>query len=228
MEDILKGTWQPVTVSELRAAPFDERLSVMGLVLSRLSGESRNTRLQDGLTTALHAALSEFKARIESEEPQAVLTGLIRQRQEQQRRAKEAGHLDRESRDLGQREINLLETYRQGLAREALSTPAAAMDAVRDWFSRETELRKRLGQATGAMFANAFRFLEEALGQSQELVIFVTEITAGYDTSWFVENFGCEAYFRHNQELLFDGTRRRIRDEIAAVRAAELEEMQHE
>jgi hypothetical protein len=228
VEDILKGTWQPVTVSELRAAPFDEKLSVMGLVLSRLSGESRNTRLQDGLTAALHAALSEFKARIESEEPQAVLTGLIRQRQEQQRRAKEAGHLDRESRDLGQREINLLETYRQGLAREALSTPAAAMDAVRDWFSRETELRKRLGQATGAMFANAFRFLEEALGQSQELVIFVTEITAGYDTSWFVDNFGCEAYFRHNQELLFDSTRRRIRDEIAAVRAAELEEMQHE
>jgi len=45
-------------------------------------------------------------------------------------------------------------------------------------------------------------------------VMFVTEITAGADTSWFVENFGCEAYFRHNKELLFDQTQQRIRDSI--------------
>ena len=37
VEGILSGTWEPITVRELRAAPFDEKLSVMGLVLSRLS-----------------------------------------------------------------------------------------------------------------------------------------------------------------------------------------------
>ena len=74
------------------------------------------------------------------------------------------------------------------------------------------------------MFDNAFRFLEEAFGDSQEMVMFVTEITAGYDTSWFVENFGCSAYFRHNRELLFDDVRRRIREEITAVQAEKTEE----
>ena len=82
------------------------------------------------------------------------------------------------------------------------------------------------------MFANAFRFLETTFGNSQELVIFVTEITAGYDTSWFVEQFGCDAYYRHNRELLFDDTRRRIREEIAAAKAEEqrdtAEEDRHE
>ena len=72
-------------------------------------------------------------------------------------------------------------------------------------------------------FDNAFRFLENTFGQGQELVIFVTEITAGYDTSWFVENFGCDAYFRHNRELLFDDTRRRIHNKIAAAKAAEFD-----
>ena len=67
------------------------------------------------------------------------------------------------------------------------------------------------------------RLGEKTFEQGQELVLFVTEVTAGYDTSWFVENFGCDAYFRHNKELLFDDTRRRIRDEIAAARAAERE-----
>ena len=70
--------------------------------------------------------------------------------------------------------------------------------------------------------------MEETFGDSQELVIFVTEVTAGYDASWFVENFGCDAYFRHNRELLFDNTRHRIQEEIAAARTAEKEETTHE
>ena len=61
VEDILSGTWQAITVSELRAAPFDEKLSVMGLVLSRLAESAAAVRRQDALATALHAALTEFK-----------------------------------------------------------------------------------------------------------------------------------------------------------------------
>ena len=102
------------------------------------------------------------------------------------------------------------------------------MAAVRTWFDEEVEKRRTLGGETGTMFDNTFRFLEQTFGQGQELVIFVTEVTAGYDTSWFVENFGCDAYFRHNRELLFDDTRHRIREEIAAAKAAEREGMDHE
>ena len=125
-------------------------------------------------------------------------------------------------------EINALEDYRQHLAKENITTPAEAMEAVRGWFGTEVEKRKELGAETGEMFDNTFRFLEQTFGQDQELVLFVTEITAGRDTSWFVENFGCDAYFRHNKELLFDDTRHRIREEIAAVKAAEREERGHE
>jgi nucleotidyltransferase/DNA polymerase involved in DNA repair len=91
-------------------------------------------------------------------------------------------------------------------------------------FGEEVAYRKALGEETGKYFDNAFRFLEETFGQSQELVIFVTEITSGHDTSWFVENFGCDAYFRHNKNLLFDDTRHRIREQISAAKATAWEE----
>ena len=42
----------------------------------------------------------------------------------------------------------------------------------------------------------------------------MTEITAGFDAAWFVGEYGCEAYFRHNKELLFDDTRRRLLERI--------------
>lgn len=223
VEGILSGTWENITVLELREAPFDEKLSVMGLVLSRLSEEARNTRRQDALTDALHTSLTEFREKIADAPPLTVLDQLLWKRRTAMKQAKEAGQLDKESRDLKQREINALEDYRQRLDREAVA-PEGAMDAVRGWFGEEVERRKAMAMETKDMFDNAFRFLETTFGDSQELVIFVTEITAGYDTSWFVEQFGCDAYFRHNRELLFDSTRHRIREEIAAAKAAEQEE----
>ena len=223
VEGILGGTWENITVLELREAPFDEKLSVMGLVLSRLSEEARNTRRQDALTDALHKSLTEFREKIAAAPPLTVLDQLLWKRRTAMKQAKEAGQLDKESRDLRQREINALEDYRRRLDREA-AAPEGAMDAVRGWFGQEVERRKTMAVETKAMFDNAFRFLETTFGQGQELVIFVTEITAGYDTSWFVEQFGCDAYFRHNRELLFDSTRHRIREEITAAKAAEQEE----
>lgn len=223
VEGILSGTWENITVLELREAPFDEKLSVMGLVLSRLSEEARNTRCQDALTDALHTSLTEFREKIADAPPLTVLDQLLWKRRTAMKQAKEAGQLDKESRDLKQREINALEDYRQRLDREAVA-PEGAMDAVRGWFGEEVERRKAVAMETKDMFDNAFRFLETTFGDSQELVIFVTEITVGYNTSWFVEQFGCDAYFRHNRELLFDSTRHRIREEIAAAKAAEQEE----
>ena len=223
VEDILQGTWLPITVRELREAPFDEKLSVMGLILSRLTESAKATRMQDELTSRLHRALGEFKAKISDAEPDAVLQQLISWQQAQLKHAQEAGRLEKEERDLSMRLVNKLEQYRERLRREEVPA-AGAMDAVRAWFGEEVARRKELGEETGRFFDNAFRFLEETFKQSQELVIFVTEITSGYDTSWFVENFGCSAYFRHNKELLFDDTRHRIREEIAAAKAAQWEE----
>jgi len=222
VDAILKGTWPAITESELRAAPFDEKLSVMGLITSRLAEASRNTRRQDAITTALHGELKLFKAKMDANaDPIATLEDAIAVINLSIKKDKEAGRLDREVRDLLMQQINILEDYRAKLSREDITDSAEAMAMVKEWFGAEVGKRSELGEAAGKEFDNAFRFLENTFGQGQELVIFVTEITAGYDTSWFVENFGCDAYFRHNRELLFDDTRRRIQTKIAAAKAAE-------
>ena len=228
VDDVLRGAWQAITVSQLRAAPFDEKLSVLGLLLSRLSEAARGVRDQDAVTTALHGALTAFREALADTDPQTALAGLLRERQGEMRRAAEAGQLDKEGRALRQRELNALEDYRQGLLREGAAAPEDAMALVRGWFGEEVEKRKALAAEAGEQLDNAFRFLEETFGQGQELVLFVTELTAGYDTSWFIENFGCDAYFRHNRELLFDDTQARLRREIMAAQAAEREEREHE
>ncbi len=220
VEDILQGSWQSVTVSELRASPFDEKLSVMGLVLSRLAEEAKRVRVQDELTAALHAALKDLRESLQFHAPRSVLERLINRRQAAMKLAKDAGQLDKEQRELMQRELNALQSYRSRLVDGDIADEEA-FEAVKGWFGEEVTLRRSLAEDCSRMYDNAFRFLEETFSRGQELVMFVTEITAGYDTSWFVENFGCDAYFRHNRELFFDETQSHIRESIAAARAEE-------
>ena len=223
VEEILQGTYHSVTVSELRQAPFDEKLSVMGLLLARLAEVSRMVRRQDELTSDLHTALLSFKTDLASMAPQTSLQELIALRYQNLARAKDAGQLDKELRSRSLREVHVLEDYLAQLTAQDITDADAAMELVRRLFQEQVGARQSCAQEATTMFDNSFHFLEETFRQSQELVIFVTEITAGYDTSWFVENFGCDAYFRHNKELLFDDTQRRIRDEIAAAKEAELQ-----
>ncbi len=215
VDDILHGRWPAVTESEFAAAPFDEKLAVMGLLLSKLTDAAGETRRQDELCAALFDSLAGVKGRLPEESPETSLQDILSIRRETLRRAADAGQDDRERRNLRQAEINRLEDYAKALADSPAQSPEEQMDLLRGLFAAETERRESLAADTGAQFDSAFRFLERAVGPSQELVLFVTEMTAGYDTSWFVGEFGCDAYFRYNKELLFDETRRRILDKLA-------------
>ena len=208
---ILRGQVPRVTVSEFASAPFDEKLAVMGLLLSRLGEAARETRRQDAITTALHDAALAARSRL-PEPPVKSLRDIVAIRRATLRRADNAGQEDREQKILCQTEISRLEEYIKAVD-ESLGSEEQ-MEAVRTLFAEDTARRESLADETGRMFDCAFRFLEDAVGQSQELVLFVSEITAGYDTSWYVGEFGCDAYFRHNRELLFDQTRQNILDRL--------------
>ena len=56
VDEIISGTWEKVRASELRDAPFDEKLGVLGLLLSRLADTARAAYRQDALTDALLGA----------------------------------------------------------------------------------------------------------------------------------------------------------------------------
>ena len=214
VDDILRGEWEIITESELRAAAFDERLSVLGLLISRLSDTAGRVRRQDELTERLYEVLLTCR---DSGDADGTLAAEIARRQAVLQLEKDAGRLDKLRRNGELHLIRTLEAYRSGLETERVPS-GAAMTVLKAWFGEETADREKLADSASGEFDNAFRFLERTFGDSQELVMFVTELTAGADTSWFIENFGCDAYYRHNQELLFNDARQRLTAEITAAR----------
>ena len=211
VDEILDGTWERVRASELAGAPFDEKLGVLGLLLSKLAEGARTVYRLDGLADALHRDLLDVR------EGKTTLGTLLDDRQAALARRRAAGSTDRDALFIAARETERLSAFRQTLALE--KTPKGqAFERLGALFQRDVQARADAAALTDRQLANAFAFLDAALGDSQEMVLFATELTANFFTSWFIQNFGCEAYFQHNDRLLFDDTHKKLLDEIEQAR----------
>ncbi len=218
VDEILNGHWDKLRASELAAAPFDETLSVLGLLLSRIQESARAAWRLDQLADRLHESLLRVKAALDSQPANALLTNELAALNREIAAKKEAGSADKESLRLIGTAAQTLEGYLHTLE---LEQPAEPFERLKALFAATVDQRASAAAETGAFLENAFAFLDQALPDSQEMVIFATELTAGFHTSWYIETFGSEAYFQHNKALLFNDTQSALLGEIAAARAAE-------
>ena len=62
-----------------------------------------------------------------------------------------------------------------------------------------------------------FEFVEEVFEDGQEMLILVTELTVRYYCAKFITKFGCDEYFKHNQDLLFYERKQELLSEISAL-----------
>ena len=221
VDEILEGRWQPVVASELASAPFDERLSLLGLLLSRLSEEARQTWELDALADALHGDLLAVKGALDQTPPAQVLRERAGALEAGLAQKEVAGSSDRDARRRSLARLERLGAYQALLEREAPGDGGGAFALLKDAFQEDVARRAQAAVETGAHLEHAFAFLEAALGESQEMVVFATELTAGFHTSWFIQSFGCEAYYRHNQSLLFHDARQQLLQDIAGLRQAQ-------
>ena len=86
--------------------------------------------------------------------------------------------------------------------------------AAKSGFDQLCEERKDLIQTASAGLEYAFTFMEDAFGEGQEMVIFVTELTMDPEISAFITENGCERYFKYNKSLLIGSRRAAILKEL--------------
>lgn len=85
---------------------------------------------------------------------------------------------------------------------------------MKNWFlTRETERKKRT-EETSEHLSNAFRFLAGAFGEGQELVLFLSDLSAGYYSLKFVSEVGNEEYTKYSRFLLLSDRRAELRDAV--------------
>ena len=113
--------------------------------------------------------------------------------------------------------IRFLEDILDALNRSGVSENQEAFQRIKAAYDASTVAHKDEIAKIKIRLENLFQFVEEVFEDGQEMLILVTELTVRYYCAKFISKFGCDAYFKHNQNLLFYQRKQELLTEIAAL-----------
>lgn len=218
IEAIFRGHLDEILIKKAKHASFDERLGVLGLIISRVNETMKTAVQQELFMEKLQGYLREFKEvterGIEGLNGQQLCLNLCSKAAVEYKQMKSAGLLSREEDKRQRCVIRTLEKILQLLKLEAIETGAAALKRAKEVFEQENEEYEVMQQKASQMLEYAFDFLEGAFGAGQEMVIFITELNSNYCNIKFLQGSECQRYYQYNKELLFDEKRRRLLERL--------------
>ncbi len=239
--EILEGGAKAQMAERARVAPFDERLSLLGMLLDQITGEIREDMERSDYLTELVKNLKAIKAAVEkmdgekealtaqnpTGEPKKLsvsqmLENQIQGRKNQMEKGRMAGSLSEREQRGGRRLIRFLEEERKRLLLESLSGEKEAFGLLKKSFDTQTEEFRRRVQLTRQRLSNLFAFVEDAFAEGNEMLILVTELTVNNDSARFIGQFGCDAYEKHNQELMLSERGGSLMEEAASLNLEEI------
>ena len=219
IDKILAGEPAEVIKGRARAARFDERLSLLGLMIDAVTGELRAVCNEEKAQTELLAALKAVRLELArpGADADAVLDRQIAQRRRDVETGRRAGTLSNDELFARQNTIAALEAQREILIREAPANGNAAFVLLKKDFDGRTKAMKKHAEDAGKKLSNMFKFCEDVFEEGQEMVILVTELTISYYGARFISRYGCKEYFAHNKELLFYERQKEIIGELESL-----------
>ncbi len=217
IEEILKGNITQKAILKIGRAPFDEKLNVIGLLLSRLNDRFKDVYLTDLYTDRLFSCLKEWKQQIFETGaglPEELLKSMIKDLEEKQQIKIESGQSDKAEITVSGQLRDRLGRFAKELRDQNRKEPAQGFELVKQGFEQDALRRKETASAASKALEYVFAFMETAFGESQEMVIFVTELTVNYYSSRFIGEYGSEPYMKYNRSLLFEERHKDILKEI--------------
>lgn len=217
IDAIFRGEIAEGMIKRLAHASFDERLSVAGLLLSRCNRGFREVLEKRMRLEKLLGCLKECKEAVlgvHSGQPVEFLEDYKERFQSQMERLVKGELLDREELHLYQDTLQVLEEIVMEFRRRGISQGEEAFGVMQEQFAAWRMAYERAYEEAGAALERAFDFMEAALPQGQEMVIFVTELNTGYYAIRFLQEYECERYYQYNKELLFREKRQELLRQI--------------
>ena len=209
LEKIIEGCYSKETLEQLNYAPFDERLSVVHMLIGRLGSLFKESFVEDQYVTMLYEYLRLYKENLNLEEVTAQAEGAY----EILRKAEQLTKLQDK---IYRKVVETLERFGQMVQQDHL-TGEAAFARVKEEFQQSVEVREQVVEHTLQSLNHAFDFMEDAFGDSQEMVAFVTELNTNYYSIQFLKDNDCDKYYRYNKRLLFDEQQQEILKELDEV-----------
>ncbi|MCH5196215.1 MAG: AAA family ATPase [Oscillospiraceae bacterium] len=215
VDKILQGKADREIVERAKKARFDERLSLLGLMIDGLANPIRECyRTENGLEELMNCIKNIKFDMTEGDDFDGIIRRQIERCKKEITVGKTAFNLasDREY------ALNFsIEALTEQCAAVAEKSPKDSAEVFKllkaDFDKRKKALSKSVSQCSNNL-SNVFKFCEDAFGDGQEMLILVTELTVSIYTAHFISRYGCKEYFDHNKEMMFFERQKSILREI--------------
>lgn len=203
VESILKGKADEKIKKRAEKAKFDERLSLIGLVLDSVNSGLRSVIDEEEFLKSCMPSIKKLIQKLSStgSDPKKETDSVIRDEEKAFRLATKSGALSQKDRIVRQKTIQFL----RELSSEIINKGEASdlVKKIKKAYNDRVKSVSKNAEKEKEKLSNMFDFFEQVFSDGQEMLIIVTELTANYYSARFINEFGCDEYFRHNKDLLF-------------------------
>jgi len=226
IEDILNGTPSVQAIARAKEAAFDERLSLLGMLLDRVQTDMKDIMEQAAFLSNLRDCIKALAGVVQEGRTDGILAQLDRQAEGRRKlleNLQTANTLSDSDRRKHRNVIRFLEESRKELYLGETRTDAEAYDFLKQKYSARLEKMKRETAGVQQELHALFSFAEEAFAgedkaSGNEMLILVTELTVNASSAEFIAAFGSPDYRKHNEELMLSERSDDIKARIAELK----------
>lgn len=214
LEAVFEGKLDEILLKKVAHASFDEKLSVVGLMLSKVNEALGNAVRKEAYMELLQSYLAEYKQVTEEVteglDGQQLFFNICQKVSVEYKQKKQAELLTREEEYRYCQVMKILEEILQEMKLLSLNDGKACFQKAKEAFEKENELYEKVWKEAEQKLEYAFDFMEGAFGNSQEMVMFITELNSNANSVAFLQETECERYYQYNKELLFEDKRKKL------------------
>lgn len=200
IQEILGGKVKEGLPKKVRSASFDERISIVNLLFAKLNLQFKKIKEIEEILETLVKHLRELKQKDMDCKMEKVIKNLTLEWKQK----KEAQLLTKADEIKYKKAIEKAEEFSQIIKKENILQTDIVWKRIQELFFEQTESYENKVKDVGKLLENAFNFMEEVFSDSQEMVIFITELNRSYFAIHFLQEYECERYYEYNKRLLFE------------------------
>ena len=216
--EILEGKVKPSVYARIDQAAFDERLSVVNLLLDGVSNVFYQIQREREITDAWYDFLKEYRQKLKNSlQAKGIFETILAEKTASDEQNEKQQFVSKAQSDRA-RSLNekLKECAKKIVAEETINIEETALFALaKEPFDAQCEKLQRLENQGIETLEHAFTFMEQAFSDGQEMVVFVTELTITPEIAVFLSEHRIERYETYKNQLLIGTKRAEILSEIA-------------
>lgn len=209
--EILRGQIDQTSIEKAKKAGFDERLSLLGLLLDEVQNGMKAVVLSGDYLTGVMEPLRQVR---ESESVIMALGLKAEQIEKEMYKKEHANALSKEDRLLYKRQIRFLTDAKKEITLQGISDGQEAFAFVKAAFDKQVaEMKADVGVLSDKLH-HLFVFADAAFEKGNEMLILVTELTVNDYSARYIHLFGCEDYHKYNQLLMLSERQNEMKERI--------------